>query len=111
MAFPGLFCFGEGSINTQQVIQLIVMLIAIATILITWSYVRSHPKNASYSVPPVSWLLHLIIFYGFVFAKDFLGLFSEIDFTLWSSIIRLQAAFLILGIMVMLRFDHLLFDT
>lgn len=107
----GLFCFGEASINTQQVIQLIVILIAIVTVGFSWSYVRSHPEKAAYSVPPVSWLIHLIIFYAFVFLKDFFGQFTEIDFTLWSSIIRLQAAFLILGIMVMLRFERLIFNT
>jgi hypothetical protein len=58
----------------------------------------------------VTWLVHVLAFYAFVFARD-LGVPFRIDFTFWSVLIRLQAAFLILGVMVMLTSEKLLFRT
>lgn len=97
------------ALTTQQYVQFLVVIVAIASIFMTAVFWRRHPDEWAYTIPPLSWLAHVLIFYAFVFAKDFLGLAIGLDFMLWSAVLRLQAAFLILGVMTMLAYEHLIF--
>jgi hypothetical protein len=96
--------------TTQQALQVAVMIVALAALAFSLLYVRRIPAQWPYAIPPVTWLVHVLAFYAFVFALD-LGIPLRIDFTFWSLLIRLQAAFLILGVMVMLTSEKLLFRT
>ncbi|HLE03994.1 MAG TPA: hypothetical protein VI729_05185 [Anaerolineales bacterium] len=96
--------------TTQQALQIAVVVVVLAALTFSLLYVRRSPAQWPYAIPPVTWLLHILVFYAFVFARD-LGVPLRIDFTFWSVLIRLQAAFLILGVMIMLAYEKLLFRT
>lgn len=103
--------------SAQLSIQALVLLVALVTIGVTAGYWRSHRSQWPYTIPPMTWLVHLVIFYGLIFAR-FYGVPASVadfarnlDYTFWSAVIRLQAAFLILGVMTMLAYDKLIFRT
>ena len=97
--------------GTQQGLQVGVIVVSLFSLGMTLRYVRTFPRQWPYAVPPVTWLTHVLIFYGCLFYRDFGGHQSGLDFTLWSAVIRLQAAFLIGGVMTMLAYEKLLFRT
>ena len=97
--------------TTQQALQVAVVAVAIDALAMTYRYVLRKPVEWPYAIPPVTWLLHVLAFYSVLFARDFLGFLVSIDFTFWSVLIRLQAAFLIFGVMAMLAYEKLLFKV
>lgn len=98
--------------SNQQALQLCVFVVVLAALCATVVFMRRKPEQWAYAIPPLSWMLHVQVFYGLVFGRDF-GWYvvPGLDFTLWSAIIRLQAAFLILGVMAMLAYERLIFRT
>jgi len=95
--------------TTQQALQALVLAVTLLALGATWVFVRRHPDEWAYAVPPAAWLLHLIIFYGCIFWRDFAN-GPHLDFTFWSTVVRLQAAFLILGGMLLLACEQLIFN-
>ena len=72
----------------------LVLSLAGLLIWVVWAY--RNRQMLGYAIPPVSWLLHSVIFYVARFALSD-GSPSEF-FTLWSSILRLHALILAVGI-------------
>lgn len=103
--------------STQVAIQLLVLVVVLIAMGMTVRYWMVHRAQWPYTIPPLSWLVHLVIFYGLFFARYYgvpsgiAGFTTGLDFTFWSAIIRLQAAFLILGVMTMLAYDRLFFKA
>lgn len=97
--------------TTTQAIQALALVLAVAILVATYHYIRRHPDLWAYTVPPVAWTLHVLVFYVAVFLRDIFGWFAGLDFVLWSAIIRLQAGILIFGVMAMLAYDHLIFKA
>ena len=63
-----------------------------------------------YAVPPLSWLVHVVIFYALILLRDG-GFFQEwlvgIQYMVWSAVLRMQAAFLIVGIGFVMLMERL----
>lgn len=68
-----------------------------------WAY--RNPRRFGYAVAPFTWLLHGVIFYTFVFLRDFYGLFADWNFTFWSSVLRLQGFAMAAGIGVLMLLE------
>jgi len=97
-------------VTTQQALQVAVVVVAIAALAMTYRYVMRKPVEWPYAIPPATWLLHVLAFYAVMFFQS-LDLSISIDYIFWATIIRLQAAFLIFGIMGMLAYEKLLFKV
>ena len=73
-------------------------------ILIVWA--KKNARRWWYAIMPGLWLLHVVIFYCNVFAESSgLILMSHPEFTLWSSLVRLQGISIFAGIILALVMD------
>lgn len=96
--------------TTYQALLGIAVLGVLASVAMCVQYIRTHPHKWAYMVPPLTWLAHLLIFYGCVIARD-AGYVTGIDFTFWSVIVRLQAVFLVLGVITLMAYERLIFRS
>jgi hypothetical protein len=81
-------------IHAPQAASLLLAVIS----LITWSaWALENRRQWPYAIPPITWVLHALIFYLGVFARDYLGWLPGVDFKAWSAVLRLHAMFLVLG--------------
>ena len=99
------------NINNKEPVQIAVVVFVILGVIATVKFVKDHKDLWAYIIPPLTWLAHILIFYACVFLREHIGLLTGIDYTLWSAIIRLQAAILIAGVMGMLAYERLIFRT
>lgn len=91
--------------------QAVTLFVAIAGIGFWIQWARQHRDKWLYAVPPLTWLLHVAIFYSAVFGRD-LGVlpFAPI-FTEWSVILRLHSVILVAGIGIVLYLERLAIRT
>jgi len=81
--------------------QVITLAVALAGLVVWTVWVRKNRAHWLYAVPPMTWLLHVAIFYMAVFVHA-AGHALPVDYVLWSAAIRLQAAFSLAGIGVVM---------
>jgi hypothetical protein len=80
---------------------------ALAGIVIWCLWARRYSDRWLYAVPPVSWLLHVAIFYLYVYGH-LRGVLPQVNFAVWGSALTLHATFLIIGIGFITIFEKLL---
>ena len=96
--------------TTLQALQLITFVVILAGVIMTLHFVKTHRDQWPYALAPLSWLLHVSVFYIMLLLCRYMSLsIIEIDFTLWSAIVRMQAAFLILGLFVLAYMNRVAF--
>lgn len=93
----------------REFIQLPTIVITIVALVALFKFYKSHKDLWAYLVPPVFWLIQVLVFYFCVLLRNHIGLFGEVDYVSWSAILRLCAAVLIAGVSVMLAYEHLIF--
>jgi hypothetical protein len=96
--------------TNSQALQALSVSVSLLAAGVCVQYVRLYPRRWGYMVPPLTWLAHVLIFYTFVFLRD-AGFGIGLDFILWSAIVRLQAVFLILGIVALLAYGRIIFRS
>lgn len=72
--------------------RILILFLGVAGI-ITWSIWGKRSKNGLFAVAPLSWLIHLVIFYGLLLIQK--PAVGNPMFTTWSLTLRLHAAFLV----------------
>ena len=91
-------------VHSLQLATLIIILIGLV-VWVRWAW--RNRRQWLYAVPPFTWLLHAAIFYSAVMIRDFYGLALVNEFTLWSAVLRMHAAFLLAGIGLVMLFERL----
>lgn len=85
---------------TQEILRFLIMAVCAAIVVECVRGWREQPDLWWANLPPLSWALHGVIFYGVVFW----GTISPAALNLWSSALRLHAAVLLLvGVRLFLR--------
>ena len=67
-------------------------------ILIWLLWIRKHPDQWLYAIPPLTWLAHVSGFYFVLLSRLWWGDALAVNFEMWSVIVKLHAAFLTAGI-------------
>lgn len=91
-----------------QISQAIALVLSLAGFVVWLLYAWSHRRYWVFSVPPISWLVHVVFFYSAVFARDYLGFCIGYSFTDWSALLRLHAVLLLLGIGALMGLDRII---
>lgn len=86
----------------QRTIQEIACLIAFGTIVVLGLLMRKFRNHWYYAIAPLTWLIHTILFYFCVFLRDAGVDLGLMDFTFWSSLVRLHGVCVMAGIVVAL---------
>jgi len=89
-------------LETLQIITLLLSIIGLGI----WSYwAIKHKTIWGYAVPAITWLFHVVIFYS-----SLLLLENPRDiafFQSWSSVLRLHAMFLVIGIGALMVYERM----
>lgn len=86
--------------NMQRTLQELTFVIGLATIAAFAFWIRRYRDQWYYSIVPLTWLAHLTLFYICVFMRDAGLNFVGMDFTFWSSLVRLHGVSAMAGIVV-----------
>lgn len=84
-------------ITTRLIIQAISFACALGGVVMLLRYLQKHWTAWPYVLPPLSWLVHVAIFYAAVILNRTQMLSIEIEFGFWSAVVHLHAVFLIAG--------------
>ena len=81
--------------------RMLILVLGVAGI-ITWSIWGKRSRIGLFAVAPLSWLIHLVVFYGSLLIQN--PAVGNPTFTTWSLTLRLHAAFLVSfgGVVVLL---------
>lgn len=95
----------------RHIPQAATLFFAIAGIGFWILWARQHRDKWLYAVPPLTWLLHVAVFYAAVFSRDLGVLTIAPIFTEWSTILRLHSVILVAGIGIVLYLERLAIRT
>jgi hypothetical protein len=79
----------------QEAIQLSTVLITALIIFIGYKWTVRNPTRFKWSVPPLTFLTHIIIYYSYIFASSFLPLPVGF-FGFWSTVIKFHIVAILL---------------
>jgi len=77
-------------------------------ILIWILWIRKYPDKWGYAIPPLTWLLHVSLFYMVLLSRVWWGDVLAINYEMWSVIVKLHAAFLTAGIGLVMYYEHII---
>ena len=88
-------------------LQVVNACIAFIGLLIWVIWAAKNKAGRLYAIAPITWLLHSMVFYTLIFLRNFADMTFAINFTSWSSVLRLHAVILICGIGLLMVWDKL----
>ena len=91
----------------RHIPQALTLFLSVAGIGFWMSWARQHWDKWLYAVPPLTWLLHVTLFYSAVFGRDLGVLTIGPIFSEWSAVLRLHSVILVAGIGLVLYLERL----
>ncbi len=83
--------------TTPDMFRMVAMLISLIGIAIWLVWARRFEDRWRYAVAPITWLAHIMIYYGAYFISMYLGTYETLFFTNWSLVVRMQSILTISG--------------
>jgi hypothetical protein len=92
-----------GGLNALRFFVLVGCLFTLVAIR---AFLSRKPHYWYYMVPPLSWSIHVGVFYTLFLLSTRLPAFARINYQLWVVIILLQATFMVLGVTILMAYDR-----
>ena len=95
---------------TMAASRIWVLFVSLSGLLVWFLWIRRHPDQWGYAVPPLTWLLHVSAFYLVLLSRVWWGDDISLvnNFEMWSIIVKLHAAFLTAGIGLVMYFERII---